>query len=43
LARRADIRPETLDRIEQGSNKPSVPTIAKIDRGPKETQAEGER
>jgi DNA-binding XRE family transcriptional regulator len=32
LARRADIRPETLNRIEQGRNKPSVPTIAKIDR-----------
>ena len=33
LARRAGIRPETLNRIEQGRNKPSVPTIAKIDRG----------
>ena len=32
LARRAGIRPETLNRIEQGRNKPSVPTIAKIDR-----------
>ena len=32
LARRAGIRPETLNRIEQGKNKPSVPTIAKIDR-----------
>jgi transcriptional regulator with XRE-family HTH domain len=30
--RRAGIRPETLNRIEQGRNKPSVPTIAKIDR-----------
>src|SRR5437763_15674417 len=32
LARRAGIRPETLNRIEQGRNKPSVPTIVKIDR-----------
>ena len=40
LARRAGIRPETLNRIEQGRNKPSVPTIAKIDRALKEA---GER
>lgn len=32
LARRAGIRPETLNRIEQGKNKPSVPTVDKIDR-----------
>jgi DNA-binding XRE family transcriptional regulator len=32
LAQLAGIRPETLNRIEQGRNKPSVPTIAKIDR-----------
>ncbi len=32
LARLAGIRPETLNRIEQGRNKPSVPTVAKIDR-----------
>jgi len=32
LARRAGIRPETLNRIEKGRNRPSVPTIAKIDR-----------
>ncbi len=32
LARRAGIRPETLNRIEQGRHKPSVPTIAKLDR-----------
>ncbi len=36
LARRARIRPETLNRIEQGKNKPSVPTIVKIDRALKE-------
>ena len=40
LARRAGIRAETLNRIEQGRNKPSVPTIAKIDRALKEA---GER
>ena len=38
LARRAGIRPETLNRIEQGRNKPSVPTIAKIDRALKKLQ-----
>jgi len=32
LARLAGIRPETLNRIEQGRNAPSVPTIAKIER-----------
>ena len=40
LARRAGIRPETLNRIEQGRNKPSVPTIAKIDRALKRAEAE---
>jgi DNA-binding XRE family transcriptional regulator len=38
LARRAGIRPETLNRIEHGKNKPSVPTIAKIDRALKEAE-----
>ena len=32
LARRAGIRPETLNRIEHGRNKPSIPTITKIER-----------
>jgi DNA-binding XRE family transcriptional regulator len=32
LARRAGIRPETLNRIEHSRNNQSVPTIAKIDR-----------
>jgi DNA-binding XRE family transcriptional regulator len=32
LARRAGIRPETLNRIEHGKHAPSVPTIAKIDK-----------
>jgi DNA-binding XRE family transcriptional regulator len=41
LARRAGIRPETLNRIEQGRNQPSIPTIAKLQRALKagETQA----
>lgn len=40
LARRAGIRPETLNRIEQSRNKPSVPTIAKIDRALRAAEAE---
>jgi DNA-binding XRE family transcriptional regulator len=40
LARRAGIRPETLNRIEQGRNKPSIPTMAKIDRALKKAEAE---
>lgn len=32
LARRAGIRPETLNRIEQGKHSPSVTTVEKIDR-----------
>lgn len=32
LARRAGIRVDTLNRVEQARNKPSVPTIVKIDR-----------
>jgi DNA-binding XRE family transcriptional regulator len=32
LARRAGIRPETLNRIEQGKNSPSVASIDKIER-----------
>ena len=39
LARRAGIRPETLNRIEQGKNKPSVPTITKLDRALKKAAA----
>jgi DNA-binding XRE family transcriptional regulator len=38
LARRAGIRPETLNRIEQGKHKPSVPTIDKIDRALRRAQ-----
>ena len=43
LARRAGIRPETLNRIEQGKHSPSVPTIAKIDRALKKAEAEERR
>lgn len=32
LARRAGIRPETLNRIEQGTRSPSVRTVNKIDQ-----------
>jgi DNA-binding XRE family transcriptional regulator len=40
LARRAGIRPETLNRIEHGKNMPSVPTIAKIDKALKKAEVE---
>ena len=36
LARRAGIRPETLNRIEQGKRSPSVRTVDKIDRALRE-------
>jgi ribosome-binding protein aMBF1 (putative translation factor) len=39
LARRAGIRPETLNRIEQAKHSPSVATIEKIDRALKEAEA----
>jgi DNA-binding XRE family transcriptional regulator len=32
LAKRADIRPETLNRLEQGKHTPTITTINKIDR-----------
>ncbi len=38
LARRAGIRPETLNRIEQGKHSPSVATVEKIDRALKEAE-----
>jgi DNA-binding XRE family transcriptional regulator len=43
LARRAGIRPETLNRVEQGKHSPSVPTIEKIDRALKATESEERR
>jgi ribosome-binding protein aMBF1 (putative translation factor) len=39
LARRAGIRAETLNRLEQGKHTPSVPTIDKIDRALKTAEA----
>jgi DNA-binding XRE family transcriptional regulator len=41
LARRAGIRPETLNRIEKGKTTPDVATIAKIERA-LETVSNGE-
>jgi transcriptional regulator with XRE-family HTH domain len=40
LARRAGIRPETLNRIEQAKRSPSVATVEKIDRALKAAEAE---
>jgi DNA-binding XRE family transcriptional regulator len=40
LARRAGIRPETLNRLEQGKHSPSVPTVEKIDRALREAETE---
>jgi DNA-binding XRE family transcriptional regulator len=45
LARRAGIRPESLNRIEQGKVMPSIPTVEKIDRALQEAEratADGE-
>lgn len=41
LARRACIRPETLNRIEQGKRTPSAATVEKIDRALKAVAADG--
>lgn len=40
LARRAGIRPESLNRIEQGHVDPSIRTIKKLDRALTEAEAE---
>ena len=40
LARRAGIRPESLNRIEQGHVNPSIRTIKKIDHALNEAEAE---
>ena len=42
LARRAGIRPETLNRIEKGKTTPDVATIAKIDRALESAQGDDE-
>jgi ribosome-binding protein aMBF1 (putative translation factor) len=43
LARRAGIRPETLNRIERAERSPSVTTIEKIDRALTAAEAEEKR
>ena len=40
LARRAGIRPETLNRLEQGRHTPTVATVDKLDRALAEAEAE---
>ncbi|MEX0718811.1 MAG: helix-turn-helix transcriptional regulator [Planctomycetaceae bacterium] len=40
LARRAGIRAETLNRIERGTNSPSVATVEKLDRALREAADE---
>jgi DNA-binding XRE family transcriptional regulator len=40
LARRAGIRPETLNRIEKAQHSPSVPTVERIDRALRAVEAE---
>ena len=40
LARRAGIRPESLNRIERGTHSPSITTVEKIDRALAATEAE---
>ena len=42
LARRAAIRPETLNRIEKGKTTPDTATIAKIERALAAAAADGE-
>ena len=42
LARRAGIRPETLNRIEKGKTTPDTATIAKIERALEAAQVEAE-
>ena len=40
LARRAAIRPETLNRLEQGKHSPSIATVDKLDRALGKAEAE---
>lgn len=42
LARRADIRPETLNRIEKARTTPDVASIAKIERALESAQSDQE-
>jgi len=41
LARRAGIRPETLNRVEHGKRSPRLRTVEKIDRALREVEREG--
>ena len=43
LARRAGIRPETVNRVEHGKNSPSVATVEKIDRALQAAEAQEDR
>src|SRR5271156_2784199 len=43
LARRAGIRQGTLNRVEHGKHKPSVPTIAKIEKALQDAEEEHKR
>ena len=38
LARRAGIRPETLNRLEQGRHTPTIATVEKLDRALREAE-----
>ena len=40
LARRAGIRPETLNRLEQGKHSPSIATVDKLDRALNKAESE---
>jgi DNA-binding XRE family transcriptional regulator len=41
LARRAGIRPETLNRLEHGKHRPNVALMGKIDRALREAETAG--
>ena len=43
LARKAGIRPETLNRIERGKATPDMPTVMKITRAIEQAQEEGDK
>jgi predicted transcriptional regulator len=40
LARRAGVRPETLNRLEQGRHTPTIATVDKLDRALSEAEQE---
>ena len=42
LARRANIRPETLNRLEQGKHSPSIATVDKLDHALAKAESEQE-